>query len=90
MRRNSWESSQYKGINTQWRTAEGQKFEVQFHTAESFEAKQLTHGAYERLRNTLTDKREMRELRAFQRQVAGRIPVPDLVGGIIDFSEKEG
>ena len=24
-------------------------FEVQFHTAESFEAKQLTHGAYERL-----------------------------------------
>jgi hypothetical protein len=90
LRRNSWESSQYKGINTQWRTAEGQKFEVQFHTAESFEAKQLTHGSYERLRNTLTDKREMRELRAFQRQVAGRIPVPDLVGGIIDFSEKEG
>ena len=75
--RNSWENSQYKGINSQWRTAEGQKFEVQFHTAESFEAKQLTHGAYERLRNTLTDKREMGELRAFQRQVAERIPVPD-------------
>ena len=26
-------------------------FEVQIHTAESFEAKQLTHGAYERLRS---------------------------------------
>jgi hypothetical protein len=90
LRRNSWENSQYKGINSQWRTAEGQKFEMQFHTAESFEAKQLTHGAYERLRNTLTDKREMGELRAFQRQVAERIPVPDLVGGIIDFSEKDG
>jgi hypothetical protein len=90
LRRNSWESTDYKGINTRWRTTEGQVFEVQFHTAESFEAKQLTHAAYERLRNPLTDKREMGELRQFQRQVSEQIPVPDMVSDIRDFSEKDG
>ena len=30
-------------------------FEVQFHTRISFEAKQLTHGAYERLRSQQAD-----------------------------------
>ena len=90
LRRNSWESPDYKGINTRWRTTEGQVFEVQFHTVESFEAKQLTHAAYERLRNPLTDKREMGELRQFQRQVSEQIPVPDMVSDIRDFSEKDG
>jgi hypothetical protein len=90
LRRNSWESLDYKGINTRWRTTEGQVFEVQFHTPESFEAKQLTHAAYERLRNPLTDKREMGELRQFQRQVSEQIPVPDMVNDIRDFSEKDG
>ena len=33
----------------------GQRFEVQFHTRASFEAKQLTHAAYERLRILLLD-----------------------------------
>ena len=43
---------EYKGINTRWVTQEGQRFEVQFHTSESFHAKQnVTHDAYERLRN---------------------------------------
>ena len=41
----------YKGINSQWIEPDsGQRFEVQFHTRISFEAKQLTHPAYERLR----------------------------------------
>jgi hypothetical protein len=83
--RNSWESHDYKGVNTRWRTAEGQLFEVQFHTAESFEAKQLTHSAYERLRNPLTGKREMSELREFQRLVADRVPVPDRASEIRDL-----
>ena len=42
---------QYKGINSQWIEPDtGQRFEVQFHTGISFEAKQLTHTAYEQLR----------------------------------------
>ena len=42
--KNSWGSQEYKGINTRWVTQEGQRFEVQFHTPESFHAKQnITH-----------------------------------------------
>ncbi len=42
--RNTWAGDQYKGINSQWIEPESsQRFEVQFHTRISFEAKQLTH-----------------------------------------------
>lgn len=75
--KNSWSSDQYKGINTQWREPEtGLRFEVQFHTWVSFEAKQLSHGAYERIRNPQTSESELDELKDFQRQVCGEIPVP--------------
>ncbi|MEU6998289.1 hypothetical protein [Nonomuraea sp. NPDC046570] len=88
--RNSWGDSQYKGINTRWRNEDGQMFEVQFHTPESFEAKQLTHKAYERLRNPLTDGQEMKELRVFQREVAACIPVPEQVNDIHNYRKKSG
>ncbi len=49
--RNLWGQPEYRGINSQWRDMQtGQRFEVQFHTVTSFEAKQATHGAYELLR----------------------------------------
>jgi hypothetical protein len=75
--KNFWHESQYKGINSQWRDERtGQRFEVQFHTALSFEAKQMTHGAYERLRTgDLTDDEEL-ALEAFQRKVTGMVPSP--------------
>ena len=42
--KNHWrDDPEYKGINTRWITPEGQRFEVQFHTAESFHAKQQSH-----------------------------------------------
>lgn len=75
--KNSWTSEQYRGINSQWRHPEsGVRFEVQFHTRVSFEAKQLTHGAYERLRDPQTARLEHRELEEFQRQACARIAVP--------------
>lgn len=75
--KNSWESDQYKGINTQWREPEtGQLFEVQFHTRASFEAKQLTHAAYERIRNPQVSDAELDELEDFQGQACIMIPVP--------------
>ncbi len=86
--RNSWENLDYKGVNTRWRNPAGQLFEVQFHTADSFAAKQFTHEAYERLRNTSTDPREMGELRQFQRTVSAVIKIPDRVSEILDFREK--
>jgi hypothetical protein len=75
--KNSWSDDQYKGINSQWiEPNTGQRFEVQFHTRISFEAKQLTHGAYERLRTRQADKFEQMVLEAFQKKVTAEVPVP--------------
>ena len=71
--KNSWSDDQYKGINSQWIEPDtGQRFEVQFHTRISFEAKQLTHDAYERLRTRQADKFEELVLEAFQKKVSRR------------------
>ena len=87
--RNSWadDHDQYKGINSQWIEPDtGQRFEVQFHTRISFEAKQLTHTSYERLRtSTKPDKFEQMVLEAFQRKVTGEVPVPRGAADIPDY-----
>jgi hypothetical protein len=88
--KNSWSDAEYKGINTRWVTPEGQRFEVQFHTQESFHAKhEVTHHAYERLRNTQTSRAERLDLKAFQRDVSSWIPVPGRVMEIPDY-RREG
>jgi hypothetical protein len=87
---NHWPDPQYKGINTRWITPEGQRFEVQFHTEESFHAKQsVTHVSYERLRNTLTGDYERLELRAFQGEVCSWIAIPEGIADIPNY-RKEG
>jgi hypothetical protein len=87
---NHWTDTQYKGINTRWLTPEGQRFEVQFHTAESFDAKEnMTHWAYERLRNPLTQDEERQELMAFQQEVFSWVPLPARAAEIPDY-RKEG
>ena len=84
--RNSWSNDQYKGINTQWVEPDtGQRFEVQFHTRISFEAKQLTHDAYERLRTHQADKFEQIVLEAFQTKVTADVPVPPGATDIPDY-----
>jgi hypothetical protein len=88
--RNSWDSSQYKGINTRWRTPTGQLFEAQFHTPESFEAKQFTHEAYERIRSPAASDQERGELYDFQNEVSASIPVPGDALMIPDYHKKEG
>jgi hypothetical protein len=87
--KNSWSDSEYKGVNTRWVTPEGQRFEVQFHTPESFHAKhEVTHSAYERLRNPSTSDTERSELSKFQREVSSWIPVPTRVAEIPDYKKK--
>jgi hypothetical protein len=87
--RNSWDSLQYKGINSRWRTSTGQLFEVQFHTPESFEAKQLTHQAYENIRSPSASDEERGELYAFQSEVSARVPIPIGSLTIPDYRKKE-
>ena len=85
--KNHWrDDPEYKGINTRWVTLEGQRFEVQFHTPESYHAKQeVTHGSYERLRNPLTQDDERQELRSYQREACRWIAVPEGAASIADY-----
>jgi hypothetical protein len=85
--KNHWrDDPEYKGINTRWITSDGQRFEVQFHTAESYYAKQqITHKSYERLRNPLTQDDERGDLEAFQREVCLWIKVPGGAHDIPDY-----
>jgi hypothetical protein len=88
-RRNTWTSDQYKGINARWREPEsGVIFEVQFHTQASLEAKELTHKAYERIRSMTEESpeadREAAELKGFQREVNGNIPIPP---GVTEYED---
>ena len=88
--KNWWTNPEYKGINTRWVAADGQRFEVQFHTPDSFHAKHfVTHDAYERIRDPATSRTELRELHAFQLAVSSRIQVPDGAADIPDY-KKEG
>ena len=87
--KNSWSSEDYKGINSQWLEPDtGQRFEVQFHTRISFEAKQLTHKAYERLRTRQADVFEELVLESFQKKVAADVPVPPGAADIPDYPDR--
>jgi hypothetical protein len=89
--KNLWTDDQYKGINSQWRRPEtGLRFEMQFHTPESLEAKELTHRAYERLRrpDAETTETERDELEDYQRRVNALLAIPPGATDIEDFPEK--
>jgi hypothetical protein len=87
--KNLWEDNQYKGVNSQWRRPDsGSRFEMQFHTFESLEAKELTHEAYERIRGSAITAAERREARGFQRQVNAALSTPLGIDRIKDHPEK--
>ncbi len=87
--KNCWSGEQYKGVNSQWiEPGSGQRFEVQFHTRTSFEAKQLTHDAYERLRTHQADKFEQLVLEAFQAKVIAEVPIPPGAVDIPNYPER--
>jgi hypothetical protein len=87
--KNLWASEQYKGINTQWRRPQtGLRFEVQFHTPESMEAKELTHEAYERIRASARPE-EREELEHFQRTANALLVPPERTAEIKDYAEKK-
>jgi hypothetical protein len=88
--KNLWTADQYKGINSQWRRPDtGTRFEMQFHTPESLEAKELTHSAYERIRGSESSPAERRELKVFQLRVNALLVAPPAVAEIKDFPEKK-
>jgi len=88
--KNLWTADQYKGLNSQWRNqGTGTRLEVQFHTPESLEAKELTHAAYERIRGPAVTPAEQRALKGFQRRVNTVLIAPSGTADIQDFPEKK-
>jgi hypothetical protein len=84
--KNSWSDDQYKSINSQWIDPDsGQRFELQFHTRISYEAKQITHPAYKRLRTGKPDAFEHMVLETFQKKVTADVPVPPGATDIPDY-----
>jgi hypothetical protein len=84
--RNSWESQEYKGINSRWlEPTSGQLFEIQFHTRESWEAKQKTHPAYERIKDPRTPADELRSLREYQKRISGAVEIPSGAADIPEY-----
>jgi hypothetical protein len=89
-RRGTWSEDLYKGINSRWREPDtGLLFEVQFHTEISFEAKQLTHCTYERLRDPTTSRRELHDLRRLQSTICREVRVPKGAAEIPAYPEEE-
>src|SRR5262249_60947653 len=72
-----WRGEEYKGVNSQWEDpASGIRFEVQFHTSESWSAKQITHEAYETIRSNKASVEEVESLRAYQCEVSAAVRIP--------------
>jgi hypothetical protein len=86
--KNLWDADQYKGVNSQWRAPDtGTRCEIQFHTAESLEAKELTHQAYERIRGKSLSPEEERGLTDFQRRANAPLVAPPGTDRIGNFPE---
>jgi len=90
VRKNTWANDEYKGVNTRWRDHEsGCRFEVQFHTHESWQVKQATHSAYARIQDTRTPTEERERLRAYQREISSALALPPEWESITNY-RKEG
>ncbi|MCL2777975.1 MAG: hypothetical protein FWD73_08220, partial [Polyangiaceae bacterium] len=67
----------YKGINTVWETPSGTRFEVQFHTPESFDIKQnVNHSLYEQGRMLPAGDPGREAISDRMIQNSNRVPVP--------------
>jgi predicted secreted protein len=67
----------YRGINITIISSQGQKFELQFHTAESFEFKTENHHFYKESKNRETSRERKREIAKFLAKTAEKIAVPE-------------
>jgi hypothetical protein len=91
-RQNAWTWPEHKGIVSCWRDPKsGQLFEVQFHIRPSYEAWQLTHPMYERLRHPSFDDAARAEFKTFIRKVYRAFdqePASEPSGSVGSSSEK--
>ena len=87
--RPSWGNDEYKGVNSRWRDpASGLSFEVQWHTPDSWDAKQKTHDAYEKISDTTRPVAEVEGWRAYQRRVSSTVVVPPGAMQILPYKKE--
>jgi hypothetical protein len=67
----------YRGINVTLISTQGQKFELQFHTPQSYKVKSENHNLYEEMRNNSTTEIRYEELRKLQVEKANDISLPN-------------
>jgi hypothetical protein len=89
-RRNTWADPEYKGINSRWHDpTHDTVFEVQFHTEASWDAKQRTHDAYQKISDTTIPIAERTRLQDEQKGISATVPLPPRCTEIPDY-RKEG
>ena len=66
----------YRGLNVTLKSPNGQTFELQFHTPESFANKSAGHVLYEEARNPLTSTARKEQIRQIQVKEAENVPTP--------------
>jgi hypothetical protein len=77
VRANHWGDDEYKGVNTRWIDPEsGLLFEIQFHTQKSWDTKQLSHDAYQKINDIRTPTGERERLRDYQRELSAEVQPP--------------
>jgi hypothetical protein len=67
----------YRGINITVISSQNQKFELQFHTAESFALKTETHNLYKELRSKMVSEKRETELIDEMKKAALRVSKPE-------------
>jgi len=78
--------SPYKGVNTVYETPTGQRFELQFHSPESYNMKQsVTHTLYETARLPGTPRSVQNQLLEQMRSNSSSVPQPDNIDLIKNF-----
>jgi hypothetical protein len=74
--RNRWRGPGYRGINARLVTGDRRRFEIQFHTPESYAANKATRGQYEERRLETTSPERRDELDVAIDAAFGDVPVP--------------
>lgn len=84
--KNTWKNdSAYKGVNTFIQNEDGDVFEMQYHTQQSFDVKNgLLHKLYEKFRDPKTSIHEKEKLLLEMRKLSSKIKIPEGVELIED------
>lgn len=73
---NRWAGPGYRGINVRLTWGVDRRFEVQFHTRQSYQAAKSTRGQYEELRRAETSVQRAEELTTAIEATFAEVPVP--------------